>query len=306
MRNRRAAAVAVLCAVVLALAGCTVDSPSVLPSLSGPQATARPSGSPSTPSGTASSSAPAPARPSTTAPHSNDLLALGDSITAGYQPGAGDDKTGGYVGKVLDAWREPNPQARLTNLACSGETTTSMQQGGRCTYPQGSQLKAALAELRQGNTKLVTISLGANDVLGCARAGIDTACAAEATTKVGAALTSILGQLRAAAPQATIVVLTYYDPLLASWRLGPVGRQLATTSLSAMVALNSAISAAGRPAGAHVADIAQAFSSADTSGTPTPVNVDRVCKWTWMCVLSDIHPNAAGYAVISGWVVSRM
>ena len=32
-------------------------------------------------------------------------LALGDSLAAGYQPGQGDDPTGGYVGGVLDAVR---------------------------------------------------------------------------------------------------------------------------------------------------------------------------------------------------------
>lgn len=24
-----------------------------------------------------------------------------------------------------------------------------------------------------------------------------------------------------------------------------------------------------------------------------------ICAWTWMCTLSDIHPNAIGYGVIA-------
>jgi hypothetical protein len=30
-----------------------------------------------------------------------------------------------------------------------------------------------------------------------------------------------------------------------------------------------------------------------------PLNVQRACEWTWMCLGGDIHPNNAGYGVIA-------
>ncbi|MBC7560633.1 MAG: SGNH/GDSL hydrolase family protein, partial [Dermatophilaceae bacterium] len=48
-------------------------------------------------------------------------VALGDSLAAGYQPNAGDDRTGGYVGKVLVAEQRMARKTKLRNLACSGE-----------------------------------------------------------------------------------------------------------------------------------------------------------------------------------------
>ena len=53
-----------------------------------------------------------------------------------------------------------------------------------------------------------------------------------------------------------------------------------------------------------------AFSSADLTDTAAlpgvgtvPLNVARICEWTWMCapapVGPNIHANAAGYQVIA-------
>ena len=51
-------------------------------------------------------------------------LALGDSLAAGFQPGQGDNKTGGYVGRVWHAEYALVPHTALVNEACSGETST--------------------------------------------------------------------------------------------------------------------------------------------------------------------------------------
>ena len=42
-------------------------------------------------------------------------LAMGDSLAAGYQPGQGDDRTGGYVGGVTNPHR--GPVARLSRMS---------------------------------------------------------------------------------------------------------------------------------------------------------------------------------------------
>ncbi|GAA4108992.1 hypothetical protein GCM10022415_01900 [Knoellia locipacati] len=241
-------------------------------------------------------------------------LALGDSLAAGYQPGVGDDRTGGYVGGVLSALQESAPKAKLRNLSCSGATTTSMLGVDRCTYEQGSQVDAAVAFLAAHKTKvdLVTIDIGANDVTPCARGTVDVACAIGAVGTVERNLTTILGRLRAATgPQTQIVVLNYYNPFLAAWLTGPAGQQVAalTTQLQAM--LNGAVARSATSADADVADVATAFRSTNTTPVATaygtiPTNVATICAWTWMCSRNDIHANDTGYAVLADVVAGRL
>jgi lysophospholipase L1-like esterase len=239
-------------------------------------------------------------------------LALGDSLTAGYQAGRVEDKAGGYVGTVLEAWRRRHPGARLTNLACFGDDTTAMLTGtgSACSYPEGSQLAAALASLREGGgTGLVTITMGVNDVYGCTVVGIDSTCLAYATRAVGTILKSMLAQIRAAAPSALIVALTYYNPLLATSDgtpeapstvpPRPADQQVITDSAQAFAALNRVITTAATAVGGKVADVAGAFAVSDTSGSPLPVNIQRLCDWTTLCRLGDAHPNDAGYAAMA-------
>ena len=179
-----------------------------------------------TPPASPTAPSPAPTSSSQTAAATGWYLALGDSLAAGYQPPGGDQKTRGYAGPVLEGVRKTQPGTQLTNLGCSGETTTSMLRGGLCRYPEGSQIAAAVAFLK-GNaatTRLITLDMGANNVLRCARPALDQACATSTTTTVAKELATILGQIRAAAPSVPIVVLTYYNPLLAGWLTGPEGQ----------------------------------------------------------------------------------
>ncbi len=237
-------------------------------------------------------------------------LALGDSLAAGYQPGVGDDKTGGYVGGVLTALRAHEPGARQVNLACSGETTGTMTTGGICTYAAGSQLAQALQFLRahHGNTALVTIDLGANDVNRCVSGGtIDPVCVQGGLASVATNLPVILTQLRGAAgPGVRIIVLNYYDPFLAAALTGPAGVATAQQSLALSDILNASIGASARSVGAKVANIAAAFSSHSTAPTTlpgipvsVPLNVAAICRRTWMCSLGNIHANDSGYALMA-------
>ena len=171
-----------------------------------PSPTARPRPAPTTTSPT-STTAPAP---------EGWYLALGDSLAAGMQP-SGDQKDRGYAGPVLEGLRKTQPGTQLKNLGCSGETTTSMLKGGRCPYPETSQVAAAVAFLKANaaTTRLVTLDMGANNVLPCAKpTAVDQACATSSTTTVAKELATILGQIRAAAPKVQIVLLTYYNPIL--------------------------------------------------------------------------------------------
>ncbi|MCE1178868.1 MAG: SGNH/GDSL hydrolase family protein [Micrococcales bacterium] len=242
-------------------------------------------------------------------------VALGDSLAAGYQPGAGDDKQGGYAGDVLDAVQVTQPKTRLVNLSCSGETTVTMLDGTHCDYSAGSQVDQAVRFLKAHakNTRLVTIDIGANDVQTCVKGtAVDYNCIFAGLATVNKNLPDILGRLRAAAPDVKIVALNYYNPFLASHLAGPEGQALAQQSTMLQSILNGSIASAAAAVGAPVADVATAFES--DNWTPTtlpglgtvPTNVARICSWTWMCTKSDIHANDAGYAVLAQAVVVRL
>jgi lysophospholipase L1-like esterase len=289
----------VAAAVALGLAGCSGAAPEptgpegILVTITTPPSLSTP--------------APRPAETSTsTAAADGWYLALGDSLAAGRQPG-GDQKERGYAGPVLDEVRKTSPGTRLMNLGCSGETTTSMLGDGSCKYPEGSQIAAAVAFLKANSekTRLVTLDIGANNVLDCAKTGsINQACATSSTATVAKELGQILRQIRAAAPKAPIVLLTYYNPLLAAWRQGAQGKTTAAQSQPLLGGLNVEITKAAKAAVVKVADVAGAFATSDNGGSPQPNNVTRICDWTWMCSSDDIHANDAGYAEMAKAVLA--
>ena len=235
---------------------------------------------------------------------------LGDSIAAGFQPAPGGapsvNPTGGYADEVLRTVRSREPRTSLVNLGCPGATTVTMiEGGGACTYAAGSQLDQAVEFLgaHARTTRLITVVIGANDILPLVRGGCATVgCLAAPLEAYAARLDVILASLRRAAAKTDIVVLNYYNPVLASWLLGPAGQRAATASVALQGALNAVIADKAAAAGAAVADVAGAFASTDFSVTaqsaPLPRNVSLICAWTWMCTNEDIHPNDAGYAVI--------
>jgi lysophospholipase L1-like esterase len=305
--NRRlvAAGGALAAAAALALGGCSGAAPTpsepegILATITTPP--------PSPTRGPRPEAAPTPSSTTTSAVAPTGwYLALGDSLAAGMQPTTGDQKDRGYAGPVLEGLRTTAPDTQLTNLGCSGETTSTMLRGGLCSYPEKNQVAAAVAFLKANadNTRLITLDMGANNVLKCAQTTIDQACATSNTTTVARELAQILAQLRAAAPKARIVVLTYYNPLLAAWRTGPDGQKFADQSQPLMAALNAEIIKAAKPVSAKVADVAGAFATTTTSGSPQPTNVKRICDWTWMCSKRDIHANDAGYAAMAQAVLA--
>jgi lysophospholipase L1-like esterase len=248
-------------------------------------------------------------------------LALGDSLAAGYQPtnpGDRTDREGGYAGLVRDgvARAQPDrPAPELVNLACPGETTATLADGGRCTYPEGSQLAAALAAVRGrgGRPGLITLQVGANDVQRCVTfaggaPGVDEACVTDGLETVRTRLPEVLHQLRGAAPDARIVVLDYYNPFAAAALLGSRGEPLARRSDEAQAQLNTAIAEAAAAVGADLAGVGAAFSPAPGPGTSgTSPAAGLVCSWTWMCGQSpDIHATQAGYAVIAQEVLGAL
>ncbi len=258
---------------------------------------------------------PALARPAAATDEPVAYLALGDSYGAGYQPGSGADLEGGYAGPVLDAFAALAPGAQLTNLSCGGETVESYRDGGRfCSY-EGSQREAALAFLAEHpETRLVTLSLGGNNVQTCVSGSgsVDLACVQQGLATIRAELPGLLTELRAAAPQAQVVVTNYPDVFLAAWLTGPSGQDLARLSLTLVNALNGIYDASATAAGADFADVSDAFRTSDFTmvDDPTygeiPANVAMICSMTWMCTEQDIHANDDGYALIASVVAAML
>jgi lysophospholipase L1-like esterase len=240
-------------------------------------------------------------------------LSLGDSLAVGQQPlgpGGRDIETNeGYPDQLYAMLHASDPKVELIKLGCGGESTQSMivgsldpSVGSSCgppdfylhRYPHKTQLAEAVNFLHahQGHVSLVTIDIGANDIL--AGGGVPA---------IQTNLTAILAALRdAAGPDVPIVGMTYYDPFLAAvwfttFDLAALQAEANTNIVNG--ALENIFGANGDP----VARVDLAFSNNDTTIQPDglPFDVDRICAWTWTCVTNgtDFHANQQGYQVIA-------
>jgi lysophospholipase L1-like esterase len=256
----------------------------------------------------------ASAAPGSSGAHAKSYdVSVGDSLAAGVQP-IGDPNdlfrtNDGYAEQLVAIARVSSPKLALVKLGCPGETTTTMIDGGICAYAHGSQLDEAVAFLRSHHAQVafVTIDIGAND-FPCQAAE----CVPAGVAAIQSNLPLILARLRAAAgPNVPIVGMTIYNPFLAAWFGGPDGQAFARASASQLLGpVNGLLRAIYEGSGDRVADIETAFSSndfdtqVDLPGAGTvPINVARICMWTWVCAPAplgpDNHANATGYGVIA-------
>jgi lysophospholipase L1-like esterase len=160
-------------------------------------------------------------------------------------------------------------------------------------YGNTSQLDEAVAFLQAHPRQIafITIDIGANDLL--ARGGVPA---------IATNLPAILADLRAAAGQnVPIIGMNYYDPYLAPLWFGTHDLAALQVRVANDVALDGFFDGIYAAAGDPVADILDAFSTTDLTiqADGLPLDVERICEWTWMCAVGDIHANDAGYAVIA-------
>ncbi len=245
-------------------------------------------------------------------------LALGDSLSVGFQPNRG-VTSHGYVDVLARRIRkEAIPGMRLRNVGCPGETSRALisGKGSPCSYPAGSQLDAAVKFLTDhlGQVAYITIDVGANDLLNrCLRPSflIRRSCARDLAHGLNNRVRTIVDALEAAAgPGVPIVGMTYYNPFLGLWGLVPGGRHLARADQRAWEVFNETLETAFEDAGAEVADVADRFRIDDFDETVRvpgrgriPVNVALACRWTWFCSQrypGDPHANRIGYRKIGG------
>lgn len=257
-------------------------------------------------------------------------LALGDSVAAGTQQPL--PFTKGYVDRLFRELEDEYDFDRVVNLACPGDDTREMisgiggasEDGSLCYGPNAvlppggtSQLDAAVAYIEDnpGEVRLITLTIGANDILACDPDAADLeVCLAQQLGEIATNLPFIVARLMVAAPGVPIIATNYYNPNLAFWIIDPA---IAEASLALTPLFNGTLQAVYDAFGVPVADVASAFKTFQTQGKKVPKNVRAICKFTLMCerqggelVLSDydpvtpgpqtdIHPSNRGYRKIA-------
>jgi lysophospholipase L1-like esterase len=254
-------------------------------------------------------------------------LSLGDSLAQGMQPDAAgitQDTTQGYADQLLALEQRRIPGLTLIKLGCGGESSSSFLSGRGnpdalilgCNPPGGSQMAAAerflKAHRRRGEVAMLTLDIGANDVVGCVTgANVDVGCVIRGWERIQANLPLIMRRLRrAAAPGTPMAAMTLYDPFLQLYLLpGDQEEALAINGYARNI--NEGLVRLYRMGKFHVARVDEAFNSYDTAHSttlagqpgPVPVAVAELCRLTWMCATApvgpNIHANRAGYGVIA-------
>ena len=233
-------------------------------------------------------------------------LALGDSIAYGFQP---TKKPGtraaafdtGYVNVLAARLRKLSPQIRVVNYGCPGESTVTFARGGCPGVTdgfklhdafRGSQLLAAESFLRAhtGEVSPITLTLWGNDWLPLLldKCKGNAACvrkrAPAAIASLNARLASILRRLRAAAPNAEIIIT-------GAWNLDPSHPgQLDSVYRS----LDAAIARAASASSARVAEVLPVLNPPGSAQRQA-----RLCALTFICSKGDPHPTDAGYRALA-------
>jgi lysophospholipase L1-like esterase len=246
---------------------------------------------------------------------SNDYLALGDSVAFGYIDEAGYEY---FYPTNFVAYADYTSSAlglNLTSAACPGETTSSFISSTgpdngcrayRVHFPlhvvyssaRSTQLAFATSFLtHHGDTQLVTISVGANDLLLLEEeCNNDPTCIASGAPQVfataAANMQTILAGLRATGFTGTIVVANYYSL--------DYSNQFETELI---VGLNEAISTPAPAYGAVVADVFSAFQAAVSNSFAAGntcvgglLNASNPATSPPTC---DVHPSQSGHKLIA-------
>jgi lysophospholipase L1-like esterase len=231
-------------------------------------------------------------------PPQSYYLALGDSMTYGFQPtkrpGARPSVFNtGYVDVFAARLRKLAPKIQVVNYGCPGESTVTFVRGGCPAFAdgfklhdafRGSQFKAALSFLRAhpGQVSPITLTLWGGDLVPLSAKGKR---APRAIAAFASRFDAILKQLRAAAPSAEIIVTGAWNP--------EADRLRQTKPLYRSV--GAAISRAAARSRARVANM---FAVLNGPGSVRSQKA-RLCRLTFFCSKGDPHPTDAGYRAMA-------
>lgn len=258
------------------------------------------------------------------------LLSLGDSYAVGWQelPGGTQGSTrNGPANQLVPLAAARGWHLKLVNLGCGGATTTSMLTAsavgctpgalapGASNYPNKSQTQAAVDFIKshRNQVKVVTISIGGNDVDGCPTQPDPTGCVKANMPRAIKNLTTIVKRLRAAGgTQMRIIGSTYPDVELGLWVhptvLGANTLALVPASISSFQdVINPGLKKAYDTVGAAFVDVTKATGAYGpflATDNPTfgliPVPVAKVCTLTYFCDGTfNIHMKTPGYHIIA-------
>ncbi|HEX8728864.1 MAG TPA: SGNH/GDSL hydrolase family protein [Ktedonobacterales bacterium] len=243
-------------------------------------------------------------------------MALGNSLSFGYQPNL--DFSSGFADDIVNDLRRANLNTKsqpisteIVNLACAGETTATMINGGcvgqfahHGSYT-GAQLQAALAFLRdprhQGRVSPITLEVGANDVLvdfdaqTCTvGSGFDADLARMDSNLTDIILPDLTKALTTArgAQTGDLHLLNYYNPYA----------KACPNSTPFVHEVNDHLQADAAQYRVPIVDIYTAFGG-DTA------MASHICDYTWYCdprFPGNIHPTNTGYRIIANAVESAL
>jgi lysophospholipase L1-like esterase len=198
-------------------------------------------------------------------------IALGDSVAAGI--GSSLPRTRSYPA-LVQGWLSAQLGGTVVyaNLAVPGETTATFLSGG-----QFERFKQEVARDQQAGVPVLAISvtLGGNELLDVSGQGLSDRQAA--LDDFAQRYPDALGQIRAQAPEARLVVTTYYDPTAGD----------ATVQYSDawwIAQFNAVITNAAQAHGALVADANAGFQRMTDVYTRYPL---------------DVHPTNAGHLALA-------
>ena len=235
-------------------------------------------------------------------------ISLGDSVAAGTRPTAAVTDTA-YTDVLFDRAGYEMGLATHVDVSCPGEDSGELidGDGSYCYSTAFTQLDYALATIAAdpGAVRLITINIGANDVLACTDEPDMEVCAGLALNELAINLQYILTELRTATfgYDVPIVGMTYYNPLMA-YQLSsdPAEQFLGAASPTLVEGLNYGVLEPVYTAfEVPVANVAGKFKTSNTSGARYPRNLRYICKFTYMCerddsglALSDWNPSEEG------------
>ena len=246
----------------------------------------------------------------------SDYLALGDSVTFGYEessvvPPPNYNDASSLIG--YPAMLGSELHLNVANASCPGETSASLidatvisngcentlgtPTGYRTAFPlhvnyTGSQLAFAVSYLRSHpRTRLVSVMIGANDTLVCQETTADHCTSPSelqgVLASIGNNVTTILSTIRHIAHyRGQIVIVNYYSLDNAS-----------ATDNAQSEALNTTMDTAAKPFGVEIADGFGEWQAASVQSAGNP------CTAGLLTQLSGggcgIHPSFAGQALLA-------
>lgn len=215
-------------------------------------------------------------------------VAIGDSLAANVGV---DQAADGYVSRFHNQLQmRDNALYGLRNFGVSGETTGTLMRGG--------QLDAAVEFMGANDVAYVTIDIGANNLLGhlgsddCSRSLDDAECQARVRSAFDGYdddLAVIFEEITDAAPDATVIFLTAYNP----FSLG-LGTQFEASTDIVLEDFN-----------AIARDVAADFDVIVADGF-SPMQFTTAATTHMLDAPPDIHPLPIGYDILGGALVDAL